>query len=97
MREDATPLELSDRALLMLAGAGMIGEAMESLHAEAVESGDAASPDEAFEMFADQENMAYFSMVRGMALGDDDAIDLMRLFCVLTEQAWNGPRETGDE
>lgn len=86
VREDATPLDLSDRALLMTAGARMIGEAMVLLREEAIDEGTASDEEEALEMFADRENMAYFSMVHGMALNQDDAQDLMRMFVMLTQQ-----------
>ena len=86
VREDATPLDLSDRALLMTAGARMIGEAIVLLREEALEEGSASDEEEALEMFADQENMAYFSMVHGMSLDHADAQDLMRAFVMLTQQ-----------
>jgi hypothetical protein len=86
VREDAAPLDLFDRAMLMTAGARMIGEAMLLLREEAIEEGAVSDEEEALEMFVDRENMAYFALVHGMALDQHDAQDLMRMFVMLTQQ-----------
>jgi len=84
VREDATYLDLNDRGLLVMTGARMIGEGIQALREEALEAGEVEDEMEAFDMFEERENMAYFSMVNGMAVDQDDAKDLMQLFVVLT-------------
>ena len=86
VREDATYLDLIDRGFLMMTGARMIGEGIQALREEALEAGEVEDEMEAFDMFEERENMAYFSMVHGMALNQDDAQDLMRMFVMLTQQ-----------
>ncbi len=48
---------------------------------------------EAFDMFEERENMAYISMVNGMAVDQDDVKDLMQLFVVLTSHMFEDEEE----
>ena len=92
-RKDATYLDLHDRGLLMMTGARMIGEGIQALREDALEAGEVENEIEAFDMFEEQENMAYFSMVNGMAVDQDDARDLMQLFVVLTSHVFEEEEE----
>lgn len=97
VREDATYLDLNDRGLLTMTGAQMIGEGIQALREEAVETGEVEDEMEALDMFEERENMAYVSMVKGMAVDQDDAEDLMRLFVVLTSYLFEGENDYDEE